>query len=61
MNHLKTLTDVSMETKVVSADSFLDKLSQNFTSMDSEKGNRVFSKGMCHTPLVFGAQKAWMG
>ena len=26
MNHLKTLTMVSMETKVVSRDSFLDKL-----------------------------------
>ena len=28
MNHLKTLTMVSMETKVVSRDSFLDKLSE---------------------------------
>ena len=28
MNHLKTLTMVSMETKVESRDSFLDKLSE---------------------------------
>ena len=28
MNHLKTLTMVSMETKVVSRDSFLEKLSE---------------------------------
>ena len=28
INHLKTLTMVSMETKVVSRDSFLDKLSE---------------------------------
>ena len=28
MNHLKTLTRVSMETKVVSIGSFLDKLSK---------------------------------
>ena len=41
MNHFKTLTMVSMETNVTSRDSFLDKLSENFTWMDSKKGNRV--------------------
>ena len=43
---VKTLTMVSMETKVVSRDTFLDKLSEkNFSSMDSEKVNRVFARG----------------
>ena len=35
----------SMETKVVSGDSILDQLQENFTWMDSEKGNRVFAEG----------------
>ena len=33
-----------METKVVSGDSILDKVSDNFTRMGSEKGNRVLAK-----------------
>ena len=52
---------VSMETKVVSRDSFLDKHSENFTWMDSEKGNWVFAGGggaqCAPPPLSFGAQK----
>ena len=62
MKHLKTLTMISMETKVVSRDSFLDKLSENFPWMDSEKGNMVFARGRGGGGgLVFEAQNAWLG
>ena len=44
VNHLKTTIMVSMETKVVSGDSILDKRSENFTWMDFEKRNRVFAR-----------------
>ena len=60
MNHLKTITMVSMETKFASQDSILDKLSENFTWVDSEKGNRVFTRGaLCAPPppLPAGAPK----
>ena len=61
MNHLKTITMVSMETKFASQDSILDKLSENITLVDSEKGNRVFTRGGGHfvppPPLPSGAQK----
>ena len=51
MNHLKTLTMVSMETKVVSRDSFWTSFQKKFTWMDSEKGNRVFARGaQCAPP-----------
>ena len=58
MYHLKMLTMVSMETKVVSRNSYFDKLSEKFYLMGPGKGNRVFAGG--HNPppsLVFGAQK----
>ena len=50
-----------METKVVSQDSFLDKLSEKLYlngHLDFEKGNRVFAKGggggaQCPPPLGF--------
>ena len=67
MNHFKTLTMVSMGTKVTSRDSFLDKLSENFTWMDSKKGSRVFAGGGGggHNvpPLGFWStkKKAWLG
>ena len=60
MNHLKTITMVSMETKFASQDSILDKLSENFTWVDSEKGNRVFTRGggaLCAPPPPPGAPK----
>ena len=51
MNHLKTITMVSMETKFSSQDSIFDKLSENITWVDSEKGNRVFTRGgLCDPP-----------
>ena len=54
-----------METKVVSRDSFLDKLSENLPWMDSEKGNRVLPRGRAQCaslnppppPIGFGAPK----
>ena len=45
MNHLKTITMVAMETKFASQDSILDKLSEKFSWVDSENGNRVFTRG----------------
>ena len=45
MNHLKKLTLVSMETKVVSKDSFLGKLSETLYLNGFWKGNRVFAWG----------------
>ena len=51
MNHLKMLTMVSMEAKVVSEDSFLDKLSE-----------KPYLNGCAPPPsLVFGAQKSLIG
>ena len=56
-----------METKVVSRDSFLDKLSEKLYlngHLDYEKGNRVFAGGGGNVPpppLVFGAQKKKRG
>ena len=54
MNHLKMLTMLSMETKVVSRDLFWTSVQKNFNRMDSEKGNRVFARGgggtMCPPP-----------
>ena len=68
MNHLKMLTMVSMETKVVSRDSFLVKLSENFTCMDSGKGNMAFARGgggecggMCSPQEVLDHKKGWLG
>ena len=43
MSHLKRLTMVSMDIKVLSGDSFLDKLAENFTWTDSEKGDKIFA------------------
>ena len=64
MNHLKTLTMVSMETKVVSRDSFLTIFQKKFTRMDSEKGNRVFVRGaQCAPPWFLEPKKSlvWIG
>ena len=47
--------------------SFLDKLSEQFTLMDSEKGNKVFARGgrgtMCPTPWFLEHKKkpGWDG
>ena len=44
---------VSMETKFASQNSILDKLSENITLVDFEKGNRVFTRGggaLCAPP-----------
>ena len=54
MNHLKTLTMVSMETKVVSRDSFLDKLSEK---VYLRRVTGFLLGGTMCPPLVFGAQK----
>ena len=54
MNHLKTITMVSMETKFVSQDSILDKLSEKFYLSRFWEGNRVFTRGggtLCPPPL----------
>ena len=54
MNHLKAITMVSMETKFASQDSILEKLSEKFTWVDSEKGNRDLLGGgnFCSKPAV---------
>ena len=62
-NHFKVLPVASIETKVMSGDSFLDKLQKNFTWKNSEKRNRVFAGGgggaQCAHPLE--NKKAWLG
>ena len=61
MNHLKAITVVSMETKVLSSlsDIFWSSFLKNFTWRDSEKGNRVFSSPL---PLGFwSSKKACLG
>ena len=45
INHLKMPTMVSMETKVMSRDSFWTSFKKNVTWMDFEKVNRVFAMG----------------
>ena len=49
INHLKTLTIVSMETKVVSKDSFLDKLSEKISLEWILRGLIGFLLGLFHT------------
>ena len=55
INHLKMLTMVSMETKVVSGHSFSDKFSEKLYLKDSKKGNRVFAGGMARNASHFAA------
>ena len=50
---------VSMETKFVPEDSILDKLSENVTWKDTEKGKGFLPRGDVPLPLVFEGQKAW--
>ena len=54
-------TSVCMQTKVVSRESFFDKLSENFSWRDSENRNMVFASGGggggTIPPMVFPAQK----
>ena len=52
MNHLKMLTVVSMETKVVSGHSFSDKFSEKFNWRTLKKGNRIFAEGMAKMPVI---------
>ena len=56
MNNLETLTMVSMETKVVSRDSFLDKLSEK-RHLNGFWDGFFLGGTMCPPPLVFGTQK----
>ena len=64
MNHPKTQSTVSMETKVVSGDSLLDKFSEKFDLNGFWKRNMLFAGGggagggAQYAPLlVFGAQE----
>ena len=51
-----------METKNCVRRLILDKLSENLILIDSEEGNWLFvGGGAMSLPLVFGAQKAWLG
>ena len=64
INRIKTLTLVSIGTKVLSRESFLDKLSEKFDLNGFWEGNTVFARGtMCPPPppLVFGSQKNLVG
>ena len=58
INHLKTLTMVSIDAKILSGDSIFDKLSGNSLAwIDSKKGNRFLPRGTMCCPFVFRAQK----
>ena len=66
MNYLKTLTMVSMETKFVSGNSILDKLTEKLKLIRFLEGEQGFCQGaQCAPPPLqrsfWRHKKAWLG